>query len=318
MEHRLSGEQCQHCKDRDSNLPFQAYLERRQYKAAKRRHSDHVPKGRLPCGHIGRKGYKKCETGLSKLSSQCYVETNSNRHGDAHKHGDRHRKSGHYSARKICSDVIRTDVHKPCDLTLDISPNENIPLKDFNSDNSLAEERHKEDNNATKDELMQGNTRFNDKRPLKYTASDPTCNRPKLSANARDYVGYNVIENFLKDSSFGSDLNVKSKTVRSNSEPGTSAGMTERLKNSLFIDAFDDKSKSLENLNVNNTYEARIKVMDKESPRTSKRQTPDYKPIEAYKELGLSKVKSLNSSPVQQDDQIPTTSKLSQSSLYQV
>ena len=236
----------------------------------------------------------------------------------AHKHGDRHRKSGHYSARKICSDVIRTD--RSCDQTVDLSPNENIPLKDLSSDNSLGEERFKEENNVTKDELLQGKAHFNDKRPLKYTTSDPTCNRPKLSANSRDYVGYNVIENFLKDSNFDSELNVKSKTLRSNSEPGTSAGMAERLKNSLFIDAFDDKSKSLENLNVNNRDEAHIKVMDKESPSTSKSlNTLDFKPIEAYKEdYELSKGKASSHVHLQQDGQVPTTSKLSQSSLYQV
>ena len=318
LEHRFSEEEngrelYQHCKDRDSNLAFQAYVERRQNKAARRRHSDHFPKGRHLCSHIGRKGHKKNETGIDELPFQACIETNS------HKHEDGQRKSSCQNyTRRNCSDVIRTHTKKTRDQTVETSK-ENFQLKEFSSDNQPADQRFKEDDTDTEYDLLEGRTSFN-KRPLKHTTSDPTCNRTKIRANARDYVGYKAIENFLKESYFGSELDVKSKTVRSNSEPIASACMSERLKSSLFINAFDDKSKSLENLNVNNTNETSMKAMDVESPGSSKILMLDFKPIEAYKEDKDSyKNKAVNSSHLQQDDQIPTTSKgLSQSSIYQV
>ena len=277
-----------------------------------------MPKIRLSCGHIGRKGDKHCEIEPGESPFRCRVETNLNRHGEAHVHThvDRHRKHASHSLTR-CSDVVRTDVHKPRDKALENSTNENyIPLKDLRFDNT---EKQLEDITSViaRDDTLPGKSQFHEKIPLKYKTSDPTCNRPKTDAKARDYVGYNVIENFLKDSSFGAELNEKSKKIRSNSEPGTSSGMAERLKNSFFIDAFDDKSKSLENLNLNNNKEdSHMKVLDKESPGTPKRRPLDYKPIEAYKEeAGVSNVKSSN---VHQDEQVPSTSKISQSSIYQV
>ena len=164
-----------------------------------------------------------------------------------------------------------------------------------------------------------------DKRRVRHTYSDPTCrNRARVSNT--NYVGYNAIEKFLKDANFNSESEIpKLKAVRSNSEPIVKVP-GEIFKNTLFIDAFDDKSKSLDDLNSNTADKILNKITDKstfDTKQNSKRTETDFQPIEAFRDDAE---KSTNSNSKIQDafefslgDEVATTSKsITQSSLYQV
>ena len=173
---------------------------------------------------------------------------------------------------------------------------------------------HKSTENDNKNEHMVAdrNMFINNKRRLHHTHSDPTNDKTRSRPKKREYVGYNVIENFLRESNFDSDQMVQNlKTFRSNSEP--LVHVPRRLKHALFIDAYEEKSKSLEDIISNTTDNVPVKL--KGDVSNSNYITTHFKPIEAYKE----DASNCTSNPQPLDDQVPTTSKgLTQSSLYQV
>ena len=155
-----------------------------------------------------------------------------------------------------------------------------------------------------------------DKRRIRHTYSDPLTCRNRARVSNANYVGYNAIEKFLKDANFNSESEIpKLKAVRSNSEP-TVKVPSEIIKNTLFIDAFDDKSKSLDDLNSNTADKILNKITDKstfDTKQNSKRTETDFEPIEAFRDDAE---KSTNSNSKIQDaleftldDEVATTSK---------
>lgn len=313
-ENELGEEEIYNQSDeKDHNLPFQSYVERRQSKlhVTKRRHSDHFPKRRHLAIHSRDKGLRHCQK-PSNLLFQAHIDQNLNKH-----HGSKRKAHGH-QLNRTHSDVEQDDTgHAQRDKIFNNTAPEIIQLTEITSDNQSKAKTLK---TLTVDGkvAVDGNTCFN-KKPLHQTISDPTNDKKRTTPPSRDYVGYNIIEKFLQENSFDSELDVaKPKAIRSNSEP--LVNVPKRLQNSLFIDAFDEKSKSLDDLNVNTNDGMHTKVKDKQSSEAVRRSALDFKPIEAYKEeKTVCKNKPESSSIVQQDDLVPTTSKgLTQSSLYQV
>ena len=234
--------------------------------------------------------------------------------GHKRRHGMRRRHSDNGSIPHHDREHSQRTNHEPVVL-------EDIPLKEIIS-KSHKNKQPEVDDQKHDDNCEKRKVTFH-KRHLYHTYSDPTAHRSRTRVANADYVGYNVIENFLKESNFVSaGDHPKPKVVRSNSEPLMKVP-TEFLQKSFFIDAYDDKSKSLEDLNSNTAEKVLAKISDKntmDGKDNFKRKGKGFEPIEAYRgEIDKYRNSEKNSIEVIYDDQVPSTSKsITQSSLYPV
>lgn len=294
MEHRHRQTAAYHDEGRDSRetedgeTPFQFHKDRgRHQHGGKRRHSDFPINTRCsgphPLNHSHRKQRKRQTSTREALQLE---DINNSK-----------RKTKESSRQKQKSSRSEDHSCRPVDHSCKSNSEDHNGIENDNINKNMVADR---------------NVFINNKRRLHHTHSDPTNDKTRSRPKKIDYVGYNVIENFLKESDFDSDQMVqKIKTFRSNSEP--LVNVPRRLKRALFIDAYEDKSKSLEDIVSNTTDNVPVNLKDDVS--NLKHNMKYFKPIEAYKE----DTSNCTSNPQPFDDQVPTTSKgLTQSSLYQV